>query len=104
MRHKFIEGIKMHEAYDRWVSVFGSERAKYFWKFINTVPQQPELYANSGFGYWLEPEAMGRVEMLLSPHYVALIKAYMIRDGSSERVPRIENRHKSITAMIKQWK
>lgn len=65
------------DAYDRWTRIFGESSFIAFWKFIGTaIPKARGTYSHF---YSLPPESVQRLNMLLGPNYVAIIKAYKIQ-------------------------
>lgn len=68
-------------AYDRWTRIFGESSFIAFWKFIGTaIPKASGTYS---YSYSLSPEAVQKLNMILGPNYVAIIKAYKIQHKKS---------------------
>lgn len=81
MKDDDYSSISSHEvlrAYDRWCEVRGLNEYHTFWSFLKTKPE----YGLSGWvgTYKVHRDGLARLDKLLGPNYVTIVKAYMVRN------------------------
>ena len=82
-----IHKTTLDEAYDRWNQHFGRNEVHMFWKFLGVAP-----YGYARDDRWpyvhLSTDAIRKLELLLGPNHIALIKAYRARTLSEKKLKK----------------
>lgn len=90
-RTVYVSFTKYNQAEHNWDKLYneGKRRGAYFWKFLGNNLELTAHDFNYPIvdGYMVTEESSAKIEMLASPHYHALMKAFIIRTGYHRKLP-----------------
>lgn len=69
------------EAFDRWNEVYPRNTVAMFDRYLCSEGGFPSLYNLAQDAWMMDEEVARRIQLLLSPHYITIIKAIAIRNG-----------------------